>query len=122
VKSESRSYRNFGWRERKLSGIVSPQVVGDRSTVLVLLEEVPVGGHDTVIKPVEDGGAHVEVRVSAAGTAVDNDGVDRLAVGLDLDSLTTVVAVVLVVETLADGNDHVAVDRVPTTLEEENEG
>jgi hypothetical protein len=85
---------------------------------LVLLEEVPLGLHNTVTETavgegLEDGGAHVEVRVTAARAAVDNDGVDRLAVGLDPNSLTAVVAVVPVVETLADGNDHVAVDGVP---------
>lgn len=88
---------------------------------LVLFEEVPLGLHDTVTETavgegLEDGGAHVEVRVTAARAAVDNDGVDRLAVGLDPNSLTAVVAVVPVVETLADGNDHVAVDGVPATV------
>ena len=89
--------------------------------LLVPLEEVPVGGQDTVIETVvgkglEDGGTHVEVRVSTAGAAVDDDGVDGLAVGLDPNSLATVVAVVPVVQTLADGDNHVVVIRLPSTF------
>jgi hypothetical protein len=86
---------------------------------LVLLEEVPRSLDDTVTETagsesLEDGRAEVQLGVTAAGARVDNDSVDRLAVGLDLDTLTTVVSVVLVVQALANGNDHVGVNRVPT--------
>lgn len=86
---------------------------------LVPLEEVPVGGHDSIAQSVgseglEDGGTHVEVRVSTPGAGVDDDGVDRFAVGPDPDSLAAVVAAVPVVETLADSDDHVTVVGVPT--------
>jgi hypothetical protein len=86
---------------------------------LVLLEEVPRRLDDTVTETagsesLEDGRAEVQLGVTAAGARVDNDSVDRLAVGLDLDTLTTVVSVVPVVQALANGNDHVGVNRVPT--------
>ena len=93
---------------------------------LVLLEEVPRSFDDTVAETaggesLEDGRAEVQLGVAAAGAGVDDDSVDRLAVGFDLDALTTVVSVVPVVQALANGNDHVGVNRVPTTWKEENE-
>ena len=91
---------------------------------LVLLEEVPRSFDDTVAETaggesLEDGRTEVQLGVAAAGAGVDDDSVDRLAVGFDLDALTTVVSVVPVVQALANGNDHVGVNRVPPTWKED---
>ena len=92
---------------------------------LVLLEEVPRSFDDTVTETargesLEDSRAEVQFGVAAAGARVNDDSVDRLAVGFDLDALTTVVSVVPVVQALANGNDHVGVNRVPTAYKEES--
>lgn len=88
---------------------------------LVPLEEVPRSFDNAVAETtggesLEDSRAEVQLGVTAAGARVDNDSVDRLAVGLNLDTLTTVVSVVPVVQALANGNDHVGVNRVPTAV------
>lgn len=71
---------------------------------LVLLQEVPAGGDDSLVQTslgesLEDRRTEVKVVFSATGARVDDGGVDFLAVGSvgDPDGLTAVAAVVHVV-------------------------